>query len=266
MLIPLTAHFDASGTDNAQKVFAIGGWIAEVDQWSRLRCDWKKMIEEAPFRDDVKKKDRIFHASDLEYRKGIYEGWRDDEKQTFQGRAYGIVEDYELFPFSAAIVKADFEALKIRFSELPHGHAGNYFMWTFHHVMAQVRKWLEAQHKDVNVHYIFERGQLGDGQVQDSLKRIADDAAERELFRMREWTFAGKELLPLQTADLWAYESYKQMVNRNLGMQTHPIRYPYRRLHRTEYERFQVYYDRDNLPALIAEYRELYEKSGRPRD
>lgn len=266
MVVPLTAYFDASGTEPDRPVWAIGGWIAEVDQWTQLKKDWRRMLDEAPFRPDVKYEDRIFHAAELESIVGRYSGWTKDEKQEFQNRAYGIIEDYQLVPVASAVVKGDFEALKIRFERFPHGHGGNYFLHTFHDVMKNVHNWLDTQRWEVNVHYIFESGQLGDGAIQDELRRISNDPIERKLYRLRDWSFAGKELLPLQTADVWAYESYKQMVNRNLSGSLRDVRYPYRRLARSDFEKYQTYYNRENLLELLKTYRELEQKEGRSGD
>jgi hypothetical protein len=258
MVIPLTAYFDASGTGPDKPVWAIGGWIADVDQWCRVKRDWRQMIDEAPFSQKVKPKDRIFHATDLESQVGIYSGWSKEQKEAFQNRAYSIIKDYQLFPFSSAIVKTDFEALKLHFDRLPEGHAGNFFIWTFHHVMSRVCKWLEAQNKEVSIHYIFERGQLGDGEIQNSLRRMASDPKERDLYRLRDWTFAGKEILPLQTADVWAYESCKQMENQHLSGALRPVRYPWKRLYRAEFAPYQTYFNRENLLPLLAEYKKRF--------
>jgi hypothetical protein len=75
MIVSLAAYFDASGTAADQTIWSIGGWIAEVDQWSRFCGRWRQMIEHAPFRPEIEPEKRIFHSADLESRLGIYEGW-----------------------------------------------------------------------------------------------------------------------------------------------------------------------------------------------
>ncbi len=262
MIVQLAVYFDGSGTAPEHPVWAIGGWIAEVDQWTQFCREWHAMIENAPFRDGVK---RMFHAADLESLKGIYSDWTQDQKQTFQDKAYRIIEDFQLTPVASALIKADYEALKIRFAKFEQAHGGNYFVHTFHAVMDNVRKWLDARRYEASVHYVFEAGDIGDVEIKRILQRIYNDPKEREVFRMNGWTMTGKEVLPLQAADIWAYESYKQMTNRIVSGQIRKIRYPYKRLYRSDFEKYQTYWDRENLTELIATYRELEKRGGNNR-
>lgn len=258
LIVPLTAHFDASGTEPQHLVWAIGGWIAETDQWIHVNREWARMLKETRFRPDVK--ERIFHAADLESLAGIYSDWTQDEKREFQDRAYQIIQDYQLFPIASAVIKADFEALKIRLVNLKERHGSNYFVHTFHAVMTNVRHWLDAQRYEASVHYVFEAGDVGEPAIQEILRRIFNDPDERKLFRMSGWTFTGKECLPLQTADIWAYESYKQMMNRIVTGPMREVRYPYRRLYRDRFRTYQTYWDRENLAELVEKYREIEEQ------
>jgi hypothetical protein len=132
-------------------------------------------------------------------------------------------------------------------------------------VMQHVRHWLEKQRFEASVHYVFEAGDMGDTSIQETLKRMFEDSEERESYRMSGWTFTDKACLPLQTADIWAYESYKQMVNRIVNGPLRKVRYPYDRLLRPEFEPYQTYWDRENLPKLLEEYRRLEQLENKSR-
>ena len=93
--------------------------------------------------------------------------------------------------------------------------------------------------------------------IQDALRRIKRDPRERAFHRLRDWSFGGKEILPLQVADLWAYESYKHMLNRIVSGPLRKVRYPYERLYRLRHEKYQTYWDRENLAALLELYKTL---------
>jgi hypothetical protein len=75
---------------------------------------------------------------------------------------------------------------------------------------------------------------------------------------MRGYSIQGKDVLPLQAADIWAYESYKQMVNRIIPeAPNRDVRYPYRRLYRNRHSRYQTYWDSENLAELAGHYKRL---------
>lgn len=266
LIVPLTAHFDASGTDPRDAVWAVGGWIAPTDQWVEVNRAWALMLKETRFRADIEKKDRIFQASRLESLKGIYSDWTQDEKQEFQNRAYTIIKDYQLFPIASAVIKADYKALRIGFPKLKWGDGSNYFQHTFHDILNSVRKWLDVQRYEASVHYIFEAGDIGQSSIGVTLRQINSDPHRKSLFRMSGWTFSDKTCLPLQVADIWAYESYKQMINRIVNGPLRSVRYPYQKLYRREFERYQTFWDRENLLELIKTYHQVEaERSGRTK-
>jgi hypothetical protein len=266
MIVPLAAYFDASGTKAEQQVWAIGGWIAELDQWSRFCGRWREMIKSAPFRPEVKPEKRIFHSAELESQVGIYEGWTKTEKQNFQNEAFTIIEDLQLFPISTAVVKADWDALNIRLPRLKQDHQGNYFVHAFHATMKNVQEWLRDQRVEASVNYVFEAGDLGQPEIERALHRAWEDPEDRTFLHMSGWTMTGKHVLPLQAADIWAYESYKHMINRVIGDRTRNVRYPYQRLYHNVHEKYQTYWDRESLTAMIKTYREFEAAQKKDRD
>jgi len=257
MVVPLTAYFDASGTQDNHPVWAVGGWIAEVDQWKRFCIAWQQMLDHAPFRAALKPSDRIFHAAELESRQGIYSDWTEEQKRAFQEEAYTIIDDLQLFPISTALIKADYEALKIRFAQFKQGHQGNYYLHSVHDVLKNVKNWLDEQRFEASVQYVLEAGTLGEKQVERLLTEILNGDEERPFYHMRGYAMQRKDTLPLQAADIWAYEAYKHMLNRIIAQPiTRDIRYPFRRLYRFRHIKFQTYWDRDNLGELAHVYRD----------
>jgi len=55
----------------------------------------------------------------------------------------------------------------------------------------------------------FEAGTIGYGQVDEMLRSLYAMPKTRALWRIGGWSFQGKEVLPLQAADVMAYEAYK---------------------------------------------------------
>jgi hypothetical protein len=188
---------------------------------------------------------------------GIYQGWSKEQQQAFQSQAYEIIAGLQLFPISSAVIKKDYDELRYRFPRFPIGHQGNYFAYAFHDVLTTVRKWLEAQRFEAAVHYVFEAGDIRGKEIEHFLQEIYDNDELRDHFRMTGWTMTGKQLLPLQAADIWAYEVWKQMINRVVGNKQIPVRYPFRKFYRhAQHEKYQAYWDREAMLSFI----ETYEK------
>ena len=103
MVAPLTAYLDASGSEIIAPVWAVGGWIGTVDDWTAINEKWQAMLDSAPFRPNVEPDKRMFHASDLETCKGIYAGWTKVEKEGFQRsgvqhhRRISLIDGYFVF-------------------------------------------------------------------------------------------------------------------------------------------------------------------------
>jgi len=261
VVTPLAAYFDASGSEPQSSVWTVGGRIGTVAEWSELNIAWQKMLDEAPFRADVEQHKRVFHAADLEYREATYSGWTEAEKQSFQDEAYSIIEQFPSFTaISSSLIKADWESLGLQLDTVRDGHPGNFFVHVILDALSNIRKWADAEAYDGPIQYYFEAGDIGMGNVQDALKRIDSDPKRRQPYRMEGWHFEGKQLLPLQAADIWAYESYKQMLNRIVAGQLRKRRYPFNRLWQERYTPYNTYADRERLEGLIAKARAIEAK------
>ena len=143
----------------------------------------------------------------------------------------------------------------IKLTTVEFGHAGNYFVTTVFDDMRAVELWADSHNYDGPIHYFFEAGDIGRGQAEASLRRRLNDPKGRS--RMASVTFAGKEFRPLQSADLWAYEAYKEMVNRIAEQTGTGRRYPMSRLWQPRHARYNTYFDRDRLPDLAERGRKI---------
>lgn len=61
--------------------------------------------------------------------------------------------------------------------------------------------------------WVIEAGTTGYGQVDEMLNSLYATPETRALWRIGGWSFQGKEILPLQAADVMAYEVYKHVEN-----------------------------------------------------
>jgi hypothetical protein len=207
-------------------------------------------------------KARIYHSADLEFSQNMYRGWTVKERQQFQNEAFTIIRHLQLFPIAAAVIKADFDALRLRSRQFKPGATGNYYMHAFQDALNNVRKWLYRHGYEASVQYVFEQGDLGWRQIREVLDKMLADPEERKNFCMRGVSMEDKDTLPLQAADIWAYESCKHIENRIISNPAIiPVRYPWRRLYRARYEKYQTYSDRERLERLLEMYRKMQDDS-----
>lgn len=203
-LVVLQLYADTSGKATSA-VWAAAGYIAEEKQWKHFNKEWQRALDEA--------KVSAFHATDFFNYHGEFKGWNEDppkhekfakrftaiaEKQTEVGFARGLeVEPYQRLMAPAvrglrSAPQREMTPLMMCASKLLHDIAS---MWRPHR--GPIAALFEREH--------------GIGQAIDYFNYLQ--------YRIRApWTKAfvtvetgGKELLPLQAADLLAHESWRRM-------------------------------------------------------
>jgi hypothetical protein len=116
-------------------------------------------------------------------------------------------------------VAADYEKLSSTDQALLHSP---YVIGTLS-CLRDVAGWLEEKSdEEAVVAYVFEDGIKGSGRLTDAFSGTSPEMRER--YRYRSLTFGGKrDFLPLQAADLLAYETYRVMP-RERGQSSRPVR------------------------------------------
>ncbi|MBI4529606.1 MAG: hypothetical protein HY695_37890 [Deltaproteobacteria bacterium] len=195
------------------------------------------------------------HRAELEGFKGEFSeerGWNPDRRQKFLQRVHSIIKSCTYIGVGFAVTKADFEQI------IPPDvvkEIGGVYGWCAHNCLIQIEKWSDAHNQQDPIQYIFEAGTHGAGQVGKMLGKLYADPAYRQMLRIKGWSFQGKDLLPLQAADVVAYECYKHCENQILDKGKRPIRKSAEdlfRLHDTDYfwfsgkEHLQLWLDERN--------------------
>jgi hypothetical protein len=77
---------------------------------------------------------------------------------------------------------------------------------------------------EARIAYVFEAGAKGFGQVSNLFRENINDPVRRDHFRIQDFRFGlKKEMLPLQAADILAYEMFR-FLPMKLGLDTKPER------------------------------------------
>ena len=243
----ITAYFDDSGTDAETQVCSVGGYLATVDQWNRFIPRWQELLSEY----DVQQ----MHRTDLETWHGEFtkdRGWEPTRRKNFLKKAHRIIKDFTYTPIGSAVVKKDFEDI---LPEPIKKFFGGEYGWCAHECILAVSNWSDRAKHHEPIEWIFEEGTKGSGQIIYYLQRCSETPTISQMTRVKRngWSFKSKAIIPLQAADVVAYEIYKQVQNQIVGKGEHAIRLSALDLWPERYRNYMKYWDRDRLLKWLNE-------------
>lgn len=202
----LDAYFDESGThDNADAV-VVAGYLASAEKWEEFVCKWADMLSEADL--------THWHQVNFAQRVKEYTGWTEEKRVKFMQRAAGMIKNTVIAGVSCGVNAAAFKELAPRLPFRPYAFCA---MGCFKHLEGWA---FEKSHRDP-IDCIFEAGTRGRGEISEMVKELmSDEDGDRLSFRIGSIRFEKKkQFLPLQTADILAYECYKEAVSGQINVE-----------------------------------------------
>jgi hypothetical protein len=236
----LTAYFDDSGTSPTDPVVVVAGYLATVEMWARFNRRWSALLSQYEITG--------LRRADLENLSGEFKGWDPSRRTEFIKKAHAIIRQCTYSGFGVAIPKSDFEAV------CPESHpyrTYGLFGWCAFGCVRSINLWCDEKNVTEPIQYVFEAGTTGQGQFDQIMGDLYRDPAIRKDDRIGGWSFQGKSVLPLQAADVVAYEYFKYMRNQFVDKGTRPIRLSARDLFRQPEIQFFRHYDAKFLESLF---------------
>lgn len=205
----LAAYFDESGAHDDSNILVVAGLISPVFQWERLTTYWNRVLDEKGL--------PAFHTVDCAHGRGAFESWKAKDRQKLYVRLVNLTKRHVLWRTWAAVVAPDYLQF---FKDASRSHSYAYGFCAF--ACASRIKQLAIE-RNVLVPYIFERGGRGGKMTARMFKNLID-AGQQEHYRMGELSLDSREnLVPLQAADMHAYEVYKYFADQ-LEENRRPVR------------------------------------------
>lgn len=237
----ISAYFDDSATDEGKKVTAVGGYLATMYQWEKFVPKWNALLEKY----DIKE----MHRSDLETWNGEFtkdRGWNPTRRTELVKKAQAIIKKYTYVAIGSAVINKDFEEI---IPELVRDFHGGAYGWCAHECIHQAAKWCESKKHKTPIDWVFERGTLGSSQIQFFFEKCYEIPELQKLFLLKAdgWTFKSKALIPLQAADVVAYEVYKQVQNQIVDGGKLDVRLSAADLFREKDHPYLKYWNRERL-------------------
>jgi hypothetical protein len=190
-LSAFTCYFDASGTQHDQVALAVAGFMATADSWLDFEKEWLTRLR--------KSKLDYFHRKEITVER--YPGLLEDLARIIQGHAmrkFGMVVRVEAL--HRLVAKSVYKQWHLD----AYGYAGRA-------CAAHVRMWAKQHHQRTMPELVFAKGDTGKEDLEKGLKL---DGFSNYTFRPakdeinRKTGLVDKAAIPLQAADLFAYELF----------------------------------------------------------
>jgi hypothetical protein len=218
-MVMLTAYMDETGhsKDERQRFNGMAGLLAPTWAWEELEPKWKQTLKDfkIPF----------FHMKDFANRQREFEGWHELKRQKLYGKLLKHIEMASPFPLGSILAMSDFKSLR---PEQQAGFGDPYhvgFLSILSHLTAVGRDLLKDFPEEriaaiFSDHVEFRHTALQGFEILLSRHTEVGHFIDSPVFRDM------RQLVPLQAADIVAYELYKEF-ERQLFRPTVKPRYGY---------------------------------------
>lgn len=189
-------YVDESGTHGDADVVTVAAYAGRPKAWREWSREWKK----------AKRPIKVFHAVDAANRVGEFEGWSPDERTELVKTLLPVIMGNKIAGAVIALDKKEFRAATEGKEELLKA-LGNPYTTCFHWLVQSLLELLKPNKKET-LKFVHENNSY-EKEATASFEFISKNANPNKV-PMR-LLFGGKlEQMPLQTADILAYEAYKR--------------------------------------------------------
>lgn len=189
-------YVDESGTHDDADVVTVAAYAGRPKAWREWSREWRK----------AKRPIRVFHAVDAANRVGEFQGWSPDERTELVKRLLPVIMGNKIAGAVIALNKKEFREATEGKEELLRA-LGNPYTTCFHWLVQSLLELLKPNKKET-LKFVHENNSY-EKEATASFEFIRNSANPNKV-PMR-LLFGGKlEQMPLQTADILAYEAYKR--------------------------------------------------------
>jgi hypothetical protein len=214
-VVAFSAYFDESKS-RERGILAVAGYLAPTEQWDQeFTPAWNLVLENAPHRISE------FKAADCNSGKGEFAAWTKRERISFRGLLVSALVNRAPAIGIGAAAAIDYASADTRRDKIKLERAA--YLWCVTFMVKHVLSVVKDQLGEDRVHILW------DDEKHMKPKIIKMFGAARRQFavewenKVRDVDFApSDEVLPLQAADLLAFETFKAMANRLAGFPRKP--------------------------------------------
>ncbi len=195
-----TAYLDESGTHDGAESLAVAGFLSVANSWVDFSARWQLALNDFGL--------DYFHMSDFANRVGPYATWNEQERRARLTRLLGIISNSTVASVATCLSVPEVEEIfSARAKAMCGGAYGLAAIATF---MSAADVVSADESIDGTINYVFESGARGAGQIAAVYNANVRDPVQKDQYRLGSLRFDDKRMfLPLQAADILAYEVYK---------------------------------------------------------
>ena len=224
----LKLYFDESGTHKSAAGIAIAGYVASTDSWLHFSEDWSVALKRFGV--------SCFHMTDWENRRGEFKGMKERERKRLYNKLVTIIHRYAEGGLAASFHVHDFQKADLLL--------GSPYIFCSTLAIAAANQWAETVSFDDELEFVFEKG----AETASYFKRAFEAAQKNKQFaarfRLGSISYADRRrVVPLQAADILAYETYKKLDGR-LNRKTIEI------LLNGKVQHYAIHYKREDFDEL----------------
>jgi hypothetical protein len=232
-----SAYLDESGTHEGSDAVVVAGFISNAVKWQAFSQGWKAALDDWQI--------PMFHMSDYENRQDSFKSWNGQERKERLNRLLGLIKQHTFDSIAFAVLKKSFDEI---FSDKAKRICGDAYG------LASIGCWhklaLRAREPQIDgfLAYIMETGSKGSSALTRIYGKESKNPGWTNDTRILSLSFQDKRFfLPLQAADILAYEIFKQ-IHRQFGGDQRSTRYPLKQLYK--FGRQWHYADDDELKRI----------------
>jgi len=212
-VVMIAAYFDESSDQQQERIFVVAGYIGLEEHWRALSRKWATMLSDVGIAE--------FHAVDCEHGTAQFAGMSRRRRQGIQRRFVELLADESngLIGIVGAIMLGPYARLRQRFRESRRIPPGLPISGTLDHPYylafqlaiesAAINPAVTALPAIEKLDFVFDRHSLG-GRIPTLFGSIQGDHSLGYSSRLASVQFHSRTtVLPLQAADLLAYEAYR---------------------------------------------------------
>jgi hypothetical protein len=218
-LMVLQAFFDDSGNEPTSPIFVLAGLVTTHERWARFSEEWRAVLDGPPRLDYFK----MAEAESLRKQFSIENGWNKESRDDLVLRLAGIVFKHVIGGIHASISHESFDRWIRSIKNPTRNTTQDHPYFALFHAVVQITSFLQIRSfQNHPCDLIFdEQGSLGLDAIHywENLRRI--EAPNKDVADVMAG-YSGnppnfrneKEFLPLQAADLYAWQLRRRFVER----------------------------------------------------
>lgn len=215
-----TGYLDESGTHDPSDFVVVAGFVSNKTKWVTFWHEWKVALERWGI--------PTFHMTDFEAYQGDFRGWSTEKHKDCINELLGIIKKHTFLGIGFIIRTKQFDEMV---SEAGKKLCGNAYGFAAIGCWHNLSILLQKPKTDGYINWIMGQGSKGSDAVLKIFNAGSKDSEWIENNRVRNLTIGNnQDHLPLQAADILAYEINKEAQWKLGGLQLKDRRYPLKQL------------------------------------